>query len=128
MKFYCNGALALTINENGLPDYYSYSQLTSVLENYAGRFVCGKISGIGVKIADTGILTFTSSKNSVGSYTVVFEVAMSSSDYQIFITPQSTSGVRIANIFSITTTGFTARTYDYTGNLSDSIFSFFVTK
>jgi hypothetical protein len=104
MKFYCNGALALTINENGLPDYYTYSQTVSTLENYAGRFVCGKVSLTGIKLSDHGLFTFTSSKTASGIYSVTYSDPMSSTDYQVFITPLSNDGPRIANISSSSTT------------------------
>jgi hypothetical protein len=60
MKFDCNGALALTIDQNGLPDYYTSSQTVTVLENFAARFVSGKIYSDGSKVTDTGVFTYTS--------------------------------------------------------------------
>jgi hypothetical protein len=128
MKFYCNGALALTIDQNGLPDYYTYSQLTSTLENFAGRFVCGKVSLTGVKLSDNGLFTFTSSKTASGIYSITYSDPMSSTDYQVFITPLSNDGPRIANISSSSTTGCIIYMFNQNAAPSDSQFSFFVTK
>jgi hypothetical protein len=111
-----------------IPDYYTYSQTVTVLENFAGRLVSVKINADGSKATDTGVFTYTSSKSTTGVYSIVFSDPMSSNDYTVLITPQSILGVRIANIYATTTTGFIIYMYDHTNTLKDSIFSFFVTK
>jgi len=125
LKFFCNGALALTMNSTGLPDYFTKSV---IYDNYDELYFKGIVDANGTILADYGQRSFTVTKVSTGRYRINFDQAIVTTNYFARLTAYSTGTIVINQ--GVTQMGYMEvhTAVASTGAAADCKFSFLISR